>query len=76
MKAQLAKRLTTHGLRHTFASRLVMRGLSLMAVKESLGHETITVTELRSAGASSEAKRTRIPPALPPRASRRTSWEA
>jgi site-specific recombinase XerD len=28
-KAGLGKRITTHGLRHTFASHLVMRGVSL-----------------------------------------------
>lgn len=36
---------TWHCLRHTFCSRLVMRGVSLRAVQALAGHKTITVTE-------------------------------
>lgn len=37
--------LRMHDLRHTFASRLIERGVDIVTVKELLGHHSVTVTE-------------------------------
>lgn len=44
LQADLGTDVVWHTLRHTFASRLVQRGVALQVVKELMGHKTIAVT--------------------------------
>lgn len=44
----LSERIHFHTLRHSFASNLVQRGASIYVVKELLGHESISTTQIYS----------------------------
>jgi integrase len=48
--------VTWHTLRHTFASRLVTRGVDIVTVQQLLGHSTVTVT-MRYTHTNLDAKR-------------------
>jgi len=48
LKARLNPKLNFHALRHTFASWLVQRGVSIYEVSKLLGHSDIKTTEIYS----------------------------
>lgn len=45
-RARLAKPLSPHRLRHTFASHLVGEGVGLVTIRDLLGHRLITSTQI------------------------------
>ncbi len=45
-EAGVSEKIHWHSLRHSFASNLVMKGVPLYSVKELLGHESISTTEI------------------------------
>lgn len=54
-RAKLDSRFTMHTLRHTCATRLVRSGVSLLTVRDWLGHSSVAVTELYTSVAPAEA---------------------
>jgi integrase len=51
--------VTWHTLRHTFASRLLDRGVDIVTVQQLLGHSTVTVT-MRYTHTNLESKRAAV----------------
>lgn len=45
-RARIAKRVSPHRLRHTFATHLVQAGVNIVTIRDLLGHKQITSTQV------------------------------
>ncbi|MDR0789877.1 MAG: tyrosine-type recombinase/integrase [Bacteroidales bacterium] len=46
LQAGIKKKVHPHTLRHSFATELVSRGANIMAVKDMMGHSSVSSTEI------------------------------
>jgi integrase/recombinase XerD len=48
-RAQIARHVTPHKLRHTFATQLLAQGADLIEIKDLLGHSSVATTQIYAA---------------------------
>ncbi len=56
-RAGVAKRVTPHTMRHTYATDLLRNGADIRSVQELLGHASITTTQVYTHVTDKELKR-------------------
>ncbi|MGQ1788067.1 tyrosine-type recombinase/integrase [Saccharicrinis sp. GN24d3] len=47
-KTGIQRRVTTHSLRHSFASHLIENGVDIKIIQELMGHHSLKTTEIYS----------------------------